>query len=157
MYDRYVDETAEEVKEDEDKHDDVIVMEVVRKVADSVIKMFNTEADGPGNHPELGSRSQSWTWLYGWKAKSYLPRGWTVRMFTVPAAPVATAYQSEFQVTQLNPKGWKEIQILPRGWYNKFSLNSITSQQSPRGLFWQLLPIPGNRREQPSHKNSLGD
>ena len=54
MYDSYVDETAEEVKEDEDKHDDVVVMEELKKVADSLIKIFNTEADAPGNHPELG-------------------------------------------------------------------------------------------------------
>jgi hypothetical protein len=33
--------------------DDVLVMEELRKVADTVVQMFKTEADSPGKHPEL--------------------------------------------------------------------------------------------------------
>ena len=34
-------------------HDDVLVMEELRKVVDTVVQMFKTEADSPGKHPEL--------------------------------------------------------------------------------------------------------
>ena len=49
-----VDKSQAEVEYEKDKPDDVLVMEELRKVADSVMKMFKTEADLPGDHPELG-------------------------------------------------------------------------------------------------------
>ena len=48
-----VDKTAAEVEDEMNMHDDVLVMEELRKVADTVVHMFKTEADSPGNHPEL--------------------------------------------------------------------------------------------------------
>ena len=50
---KMVDKTAAEVEEEINTREDVLVMEELRKVADTVIKMFKTEADSPGNHPEL--------------------------------------------------------------------------------------------------------
>ena len=77
MYDRYVDDqntalrsfgrkvkfcpldgelvpkTDDEIEVQKDLHEDQVVMEELRKVADTVIDMFKTETDSPGNHPEL--------------------------------------------------------------------------------------------------------
>ena len=50
---KMVDKTAAEVEGEVNTHDDVLVMEELRKVADTVVHMFKTEADSPGNHPEL--------------------------------------------------------------------------------------------------------
>ena len=51
-----VEKTEIEVAEEVDTTDDVLVMEELRKVAVTVIEMFKTEADSPGNHPELGHK-----------------------------------------------------------------------------------------------------
>ena len=44
---------AAEVEDEMNMHDDVLVMEELRKVVDTVVQMFKTEADSPGKHPEL--------------------------------------------------------------------------------------------------------
>ena len=49
-----VPKTANEIESEKDLLEDQIVMEELRKVADTIIDMFKTEADSPGNHPELG-------------------------------------------------------------------------------------------------------
>ena len=49
---RMVEKSQAEIENEKETPDDVLVMEELRKVADSVMKMFKTEADSPGNHPE---------------------------------------------------------------------------------------------------------
>ena len=43
-----------EKEQDKDKRTDELVMEELRKVADTVIEMFKTEVDSPAKQPELG-------------------------------------------------------------------------------------------------------
>ena len=45
--------SKDEIRQEQDKREDELVMEELRKVADSVIDMFKTEADSPASHPEL--------------------------------------------------------------------------------------------------------
>ena len=45
--------SQEQIEDEIDIREDILVMQEVRKVADTIIPMLKTEEDSPGHHPEL--------------------------------------------------------------------------------------------------------
>ena len=51
-----VEKTEIEVAEEVDTTDNILVMEELHKVADTVLETLKTEADSPRHHPEIGHK-----------------------------------------------------------------------------------------------------
>ena len=129
MAGKLVEKTEDEEKECEGMGEDEITMEELRKIADTCVDMLKTEADCTSKHPELGSRSLSWTWQSGWSRSVYLPQGWKARVwdFTHGARRRRSASHLEQRVWMWIG-GWLEDRRLPAGWFLKYCMSFTESQ-----------------------------
>ena len=81
---RMIAKTRDQIEQEHDKRDDELMMEELRKVADSIIDMFETETDSPANHPELGYKVPILDLcVCGQRRCGLLPQGWMVTTSTV--------------------------------------------------------------------------
>ena len=119
--------TDVEIEDQKELQEDQVVMEELRKVADSVIDMFKTEEDSPGNHHELGYKVPILD-LALWVESVKLPAPGMV--LVTSACPLVSTYV-KWKLNQVIPMGWKRQQIRERS--SRYFLSFIPSLQNQRG------------------------
>ena len=90
-----VEKTANEMLEECNEDEDAITMKEIKKIADTINKLTETEYDCPSRHPELGFKVPVLDlaeWVEDFK---FPPKGWMIRSFTAGAATMRSACHLE--------------------------------------------------------------
>ena len=99
----WMNKTGEEIEDEKEKREDELFMKELSKIADTTIVMLKTEADSPGQHPELNFKVPILDIAVWVETGNCLPQGRKTKASTISAV---MANASLLETLHLDPKDW---------------------------------------------------